>query len=66
MSDQNTKVYRKPGGDEMVVASGGKITVEAGGTITVGDGGAIILPTSDPHIAGALWNDAGTITVSAG
>jgi len=58
MSDQNTKVYRKPGGNEMVVASGGKITVEAGG--------AIILPTADPHIVGALWNDAGTITVSAG
>lgn len=27
------KVYRKQGGDEMVVASGGKITLEAGGTI---------------------------------
>ncbi|MHB0938989.1 MAG: hypothetical protein ACYC6A_21560 [Armatimonadota bacterium] len=31
-----------------------------------GDGGPIILPTSDPHIAGALWNDGGTITISAG
>lgn len=27
------KVYRKQGGNEMVVASGGKITVEAGGEI---------------------------------
>lgn len=27
------KVYRKQGGDEMVVASGGKITVESGGEI---------------------------------
>ncbi|MFC3206871.1 hypothetical protein [Aquamicrobium soli] len=58
MADQNTKVYRKPGGDEMVVASGGKITIQAGGVI--------ILPTTDPHVAGALWNSAGTITVSAG
>jgi hypothetical protein len=29
------KVYRKQGGDEMVVASGGAITVEAGGSLTV-------------------------------
>lgn len=27
------KVHRRQGGDELVVASGGKITVEAGGTI---------------------------------
>jgi hypothetical protein len=24
------------------------------------------LPTSDPAVAGALWNDAGTVKVSAG
>ncbi len=29
----NTKVYTKQGGDEQVVASGGKITEEAGGAI---------------------------------
>jgi hypothetical protein len=29
----NGKVYRKQGGDEMVVASGGKITVQSGGEI---------------------------------
>jgi hypothetical protein len=26
----------------------------------------IILPTSDPHVAGALWNSTGTLTISAG
>ena len=26
----------------------------------------IVLPTADPEIVGALWNDTGTITVSAG
>ena len=26
----------------------------------------LVLPTADPAIAGAIWNDAGTITVSAG
>src|SRR5690348_14089245 len=29
----NTKVYMKQGGDEMVVASGGKITIEPGGEV---------------------------------
>jgi hypothetical protein len=26
----------------------------------------LILPTADPHVVGALWNNAGTITISAG
>ena len=26
----------------------------------------IIVPTTDPAVAGALWNDAGTLSVSAG
>lgn len=30
---QQGKVYRKQGGDELVVASGGKITIESGGII---------------------------------
>lgn len=54
----NTEVYKKEGGAELVVAAGGKITVQTGG--------AIILPTADPGIAGALWNNSGTVTVSAG
>lgn len=32
------KVYRKQGGDELVVASGGKITVESGGAIETAKG----------------------------
>lgn len=39
-----TKVYRKLGGDELVVASGGKITVEAGGSIV---GGGDVTPQAD-------------------
>ena len=27
---------------------------------------SFILPTVDPHVVGALWNNAGTITISAG
>lgn len=134
----NAKVYRKQGGDELVVADGGAITVEEGGSLTVAgvtidestlavndltasaaelnildgatvtveelnildgaeldvdelnvlagatpgtavagkavvldddkvvDGILIILPTADPEIAGALWNNTGTITISTG
>src|SRR5258706_2443439 len=38
MSDATytTKVYEKQGGDELVVANGGKITIEAGGKLFVG------------------------------
>lgn len=27
---------------------------------------ALILPTADPHVVGALWNNSNTVTVSAG
>lgn len=40
----------------------GAITGDVTGNVT----GYIVLPTSDPEVAGALWNDAGTITISAG
>jgi len=32
----------------------------------LGIGAAGVLPTSDPTVAGQLWNSGGTITVSAG
>lgn len=35
------KTYRKQGGDEFVVASGGKITVESGGVLDVLTGGVL-------------------------
>lgn len=36
-------VYRKQGGNELVVASGGTITVESGGTIEVESGGILTI-----------------------
>lgn len=27
---------------------------------------SFVLPTADPHVVNALWNNAGTITISAG
>lgn len=35
------KVYRKQGGDELVVASGGKITIESGGELELADGSTL-------------------------
>jgi len=31
-----------------------------------GTANVFVVPTSDPGVAGALWNDAGTLSVSAG
>jgi len=43
-------------------------TITASGDVTLS--GAVVsmasLPTSDPAVAGRLWNDAGTLKVSAG
>lgn len=48
------KTYRKQGGDEFVVASGGKITVESGGKVTVNAGGEIApATTGNASIVGA-------------
>ena len=48
MSGYNTKVYRKQGGSELVVASGGKITVDSGGNIYLG---AVALSTANASFA---------------
>lgn len=54
----DTKIRRKQGGNTLEVAKGG--------TIDASQGGAIILPTADPHVDGALWNNAGVLAISAG
>lgn len=67
------KTYRKQGGDEFVVASGGKITVESGGDIEFGANSLAdivtliaAIPTTDPETAGVIWNDEGVLKASAG
>ena len=57
---------RSEGGFQTITknATTGAITVTA-----IINGGTIILPnlpTSDPLVAGQLWNNAGVLTVSAG
>lgn len=44
----------------------GDVTGNLTGNVTGNVTGYIILPTADPEVVGALWNDAGTVTVSAG
>jgi hypothetical protein len=42
-------------------------TISASGNATLsGTANVIIIPTSDPGVAGAIWNNAGTLAVSAG
>ena len=54
-----------------LVTSGAKLlTLKNNGSLKLSvdkDGGLIlVLPSSDPHVVGKLWNDSGTVKVSAG
>lgn len=41
--------------------------VTVGGDLTAtGTANVIVIPTSDPGVAGAIWNNAGTLAISAG
>jgi len=50
-------------GDDADVS--GTLSVAGNSTLS-GDANVIIVPTSDPEVAGALWNDGGTLSISAG
>ena len=42
-------------------------TVTATGNVTAtGTANVIVIPTSDPGVAGAIWNNSGTFAISAG
>ena len=42
-------------------------TVSASGNATLsGTANVIIIPTVDPGVAGAIWSDEGTLSISAG
>ncbi len=43
----------------------GVISASIGASVTQGTS-LLIPPTTDPAVAGAIWNDAGTLSVSAG
>jgi hypothetical protein len=76
MSDASymPKVYRKHGGDELVIADGGKITVESGGTIEgIGlDGNVdvaadvLAIPLTAAHVSKTTGADAEALTLANG
>ena len=43
----------------------GGLTTSAAVTAT-STANVIVIPTSDPGVAGAIWNNAGTLSISAG
>jgi len=43
----------------------GTVTATTGVSLT-GSDNVIVIPTSDPGVAGAIWNNGGTLAISAG
>lgn len=62
----DTLNYRQVGGALWHI--GGTLELGDAIVITVAGGVPIItgVPTADPHVVGALWNNAGVLTISAG
>jgi hypothetical protein len=52
-------VYRKLGGDRLVVASSGNVTVESGGTVTIESGGTLNVDSG-----GIVFSDPQTLTTA--
>jgi hypothetical protein len=74
-----SELYDETAADSQVTISGNQITSNASNADLVldaaGTGGVSLttikvlmpnLPTSDPSVSGQLWNDSGTLKVSAG
>ena len=59
------KVYRKQGGDELVVADGGTITVQSGGTIVAESGAIMTLPDIALEVGDLALADAKIIVGNA-
>ena len=53
-------------GEVTVTSTFGTDVVVSGDLDAQGTANVIVIPTSDPGVAGAIWNDNGTLSVSAG
>lgn len=49
-----------------VITLGGTVAYSGSNAPVTSAGGTFIPPTSDPHVTGAVWNNAGTLEISAG
>lgn len=62
-STANYAIYTDSGdvsfGDDVSIRSPGNLSA-------IGTANVFVVPTADPHVVGALWNDTGTLKVSAG
>lgn len=59
-------VVIRAGLGDAVAGVGGSITLRVGTGNTPGNLIVVNLPTADPVVAGALWNDSGALKISAG
>ena len=71
MAGENTLVNFPQGGTKVRVESGGSIEFEIGTTdvLLTSNGTYVIatgIPAADPVVLGALWNNSGVLTLSAG
>ncbi|MBB5041937.1 hypothetical protein [Shinella fusca] len=63
-----SKVYKDANGNRQVVSAGGVLKLGNAVFTVDANGGVIVtgLPTANPNVAGALWNNSGVLTISAG
>lgn len=54
------------GTEHVLISQSGNIRLSLLSTWRTMIAAVFILPSADPHVVGALWNNAGTITISAG
>lgn len=68
MSTYQPKVHIRQGAEEFVLADGASMELGANVALSVDGTNVIItgLPTSDPSVAGALYSNAGVLTLSDG
>lgn len=68
MSDYSAKVHVEIGGERMAVDPGGSVKIGTLVFTVAADGNVIVtgLPTSEPAAVGALYSNAGVLTLSNG
>lgn len=54
------------GTEHILISQSGNIRLALLSSLRTMVAASFVLPTADPHVVNALWNNAGTITISAG